>query len=94
MAHLLADPYDVVRYIAGKSLKSIKGFGDLDYDYVAKLADRLTVQADAIKRWNERPQKKTSTGESVLLDPEGKLQQQRFRELASQRDDRPMFLNE
>ena len=94
LAHLLADPYDVVRYIAGKSLKAIKGFGDLDYDYVAKLADRLTVQADAIKRWNERPQKKTSTGESVLLDPEGKLQQQRFRELASQRDDRPMFLNE
>jgi hypothetical protein len=94
LAHLLADPYDVVRYIAGKSLSAIEGFGDLKYDYVADIADRLSAQANAIKRWNERSATHASPGNSVLIDPNGKLLLQQFRELASQRDDKPMFLNE
>ena len=94
LAHLLADPYDVVRYIAGKSLRAIKGFGDLKYDYVADIADRLSAQANAIKRWKERSTTHASPGDSVLIDPNGKLLLQQFRELASQRDDKPMFLNE
>ena len=94
LAHLLADPYDVVRYIAGKSLRAIEGFGDLKYDYVADIADRLSAQANAIKRWNERSATHASPGNSVLIDPNGKLLLQQFRELASQRDDKPMFLNE
>ena len=94
LAHLLADPYGVVRYIAGKSLSAIEGFGDLKYDYVADIADRLSAQANAIKRWNERSATHASPGNSVLIDPNGKLLLQQFRELASQRDDKPMFLNE
>ena len=42
LAHLLTDPYDVVCYIAGKSLRVIAGFGDLKYDYVTDIADRLS----------------------------------------------------
>ena len=94
LAHLLADPYDVVRYIAGKSLRAIEGFGDLKYDYVADIADRLSAQANAIKRWKERSATHASPGDSVLIDPNGNLLLQQFRELASQRDDKPMFLNE
>ncbi|MGI9466012.1 MAG: multiheme c-type cytochrome [Rubripirellula sp.] len=94
LAHLLADPYDVVRYIAGKSLKAIEGFGDLKYDYVADVADRLSAQANAIKRWKERATTHASPDASVLIDSHGKLLLQQFRELASQRDDKPMFLNE
>lgn len=94
LTHLLTDPYDVVRYIAGKSLKAIKEFRDLEYDYVADIADRLSAQADAIKRWNVKSENHQSTGEQILIDSEGKLLIQQFRELASQRDDKPMFLNE
>jgi hypothetical protein len=94
LAHLLSDPYDAVRYIAGKSLKALKGFGDLDYDYVAEIADRLTAQTDAIKRWEQTQNTNSSTGDHVLVSPEGELLLQQFRELAAQRDDKPMFLNE
>ncbi|MDA7877933.1 multiheme c-type cytochrome [bacterium] len=94
LVHLLTDPYDIVRYIAGKSLTAIEGFGDLDYDYVAEIADRLTTQADAIKRWDQAQDTNSSTGDHVLVSPEGKLLMQQFRALAAQRDDKPMFLNE
>lgn len=94
LAHLLADPYDVVRYIAGKSLQTIKGFEDLDYDYVADIASRVSAQADAIDRWNDKAELHDSKGSQILVDPDGQLLMQQFRELASQRDDKPMFLNE
>ena len=94
LAHLLTDPYDVVRYIAGKSLQTFKGFEDLDYDYVSDITSRLSTQADAIKRWNDRSETHDSTGSELLVDPEGQLLMQPFREIASQRDDKAMFLNE
>ena len=66
----------------------------MDYDYVAEIADRLTTQADAIKRWDQAQDTNSSTGDHVLVSPEGKLLMQQFRALAAQRDDKPMFLNE
>jgi hypothetical protein len=68
LAHLLTDPYDVVRYIAGKSLKAIKEFEDFEYDYVADIAGRLSAQADAIKRWNATSDNPESTGDQILVD--------------------------
>ena len=94
LAHLLTDPYDVVRYIAGKSLKTMKGFQDLDYDYVSKLADRVTAQAEAIQRWDSARRAKESNDRQLLVTPDGQLLSQEFFELAEQRDDKPMFLNE
>ena len=94
LVHLLADPYDVVRYIAGRSLKSIQGFEDLNYDYVAVAKDRLAAQATAALRWDKLHDGDSSTGDHLLVDPEGNLLLQRFRALAGQRDDRDMYLNE
>ena len=94
LTHLLTDPYDVVRYIAGRSLKAIQGFEDLDYDYVAAIKDRLAAQTAAVMRWDELHDGDSSTGDHLLVDPEGELLLQKFRDLAGQRNDRDMFLNE
>ena len=94
LTHLLTDPYDVVRYIAGRSLKAIQGFEDLDYDYVAAIKDRFAAQTAAVMRWDELHDGDSSTGDHLLVDPEGELLLQKFKDLASQRNDRDMYLNE
>lgn len=94
LMHLLTDPYDVVRYIAGKSLKAYRDFENFEYDYVADAADHVARQAEAIRKWNARSRVQESSGDQILMDSQGNLLMQKFRELAAQRDDKPMFLNE
>ena len=51
LSELLADPYGVVRYVAGHSLTTLPNFEQFEYDFMAP-ADKLAGSADsAANRW-------------------------------------------
>ncbi|HIA20753.1 MAG TPA: hypothetical protein EYN70_15290 [Planctomycetaceae bacterium] len=88
LAELLDDPYVAVRRIAFQSLRSMKGFEDLQFNFVGPEADRLEVKREVMLRWESM--RGTITRESwpvLLLDKEG---QQRFLDLLKLRDDQPV----
>ena len=51
LSHLLDDPYDVVRYIAGRSLRGMEDYQDLPFNYVGPREQRIKTRQDAFSRW-------------------------------------------
>ena len=45
LAQLLDDPYDAVRFIAGRSLRTLPGFEAFEYDFVAGPTTRASRSA-------------------------------------------------
>ncbi len=94
LSHLLDDPYDVVRFIAGRSLGTIRGFESLAYNFVAPRQQRLSAQNEAFLLWqNKDPVTRAYSG-TLLIEPSGQLMQQQFSRMAAHRDDKPMILDE
>lgn len=89
LANLLEDPYTVVRYIAGKSLRQLPGFADLDYDHLAKPTRLAEQAASVIQNWRS-----TNAHPTALIGTDGKIQTERFRQLRSRRNDRDIVLLE
>ncbi|MCH2203382.1 MAG: hypothetical protein MK102_15540 [Fuerstiella sp.] len=93
---LLDDDYPAVRYIAGRTLKSLPGFDDYDYDFVPQpKANRCRAEA-ALERWRQQRQ---SDGEppnlTELLDQtEGPVSDTILDELFKRRDNKAVFLAE
>ena len=48
LGHLLEDPYDAVRLIAGRSLQRIPEFQDFSYDFLAGEKERAANEANAL----------------------------------------------
>jgi len=59
LATLLDDPYDAVRFIAIRSLRTLPGFGDLQFNFVAPSPDRRQAQLRTMTAWDRL---KTSAG--------------------------------
>jgi hypothetical protein len=95
LATLLKDPYSAVRFIAGRSLQRHAGYESFAYDFIgdtAELAERSTA---ALEIWRKRKHQKIGPGHSaVLLDSEGRLDEQRFKDLYDRRDDRDITMVE
>lgn len=97
LAQLLDDPYDAVRFIAGKSLRSTPGFPDLPYDFVAPRQQRYAAQLSAMRAWDAagRGTSVPAAGRAaVLLAPDGSLRVNDMLALLKERNDRPMLLRE
>jgi hypothetical protein len=54
LAPLLDDPYDVVRFIVGRSLRSLPGFDGFEYDFLAAPEVRMDVSQQAIEVWESQ----------------------------------------
>jgi predicted CXXCH cytochrome family protein len=93
LAHLLADPYSAVRYIAGHSLRTLPGFENLAYDYIGSVDDWLKAQESVLQRWRQTGASDRKSSE-ILIDAQGEVQRDRFARLAGQRDNRSMDLQE
>jgi hypothetical protein len=93
LAHLMTDPYDAVRYIAYHSLIRIRGFEQLQYDFMAE-ADRRKI-IERVRRMRQAASASVldPRGE-VLLDSQGELDQSALTRLLRDRDTRPVLLNE
>ncbi|HAA67511.1 MAG TPA: C cytochrome precursor [Planctomycetaceae bacterium] len=87
LARLLEDPYVAVRYCAGRSLRKIDQFSDVEYDHVAPAQERAAVAERVLQAWTESSRTETATRAATLVDPAGKLRQSVFDRLGAQRDD-------
>jgi predicted CXXCH cytochrome family protein len=95
LAQTLNDPYDVVRYISARSLRSLAGFEDLPYDFIGPAERRARAAAEAIRLWSEKRLRGTSgANPRILLDAEGLLDRATVQRLLEQRDDRKILLAE
>ncbi len=92
LAESLIDPYANVRYIAQRALKSVPGFRDFQYDYIAPPAQRAQARQHALDLWNGRTNA-TESG-AILRQSDPLLQEDKVRALIQQRDNRRMELLE
>lgn len=91
LAQLLDDPYSTVRYIAGRSLKSLPEFAAFDFNYIAPSDQRRRAREDATKIWSAFGTLDRSGGQ-VLVEP-GRVHEN-WAELLKQRNDRSIYLQE
>jgi hypothetical protein len=92
---LLDDPYDAVRFIAARSLRSVKGMPRFDYDVNAPSAQRIAAAGLGIEAWQHRGVPGDRPNDSaLLLDGDGWPILDRALALLRARDDRRVNLRE
>ncbi len=94
LAELLRDPYDAVRYTAGRSLRRVPGFEDLETDYMGDAAAQAGARNEVLKRWEGRPAPSAEVAPALLLEETGELRRETVQALLERRDDRPISLLE
>jgi predicted CXXCH cytochrome family protein len=95
LAQTLTDPYDVVRYISGRSLRALPGFGAFSYDFVASPESRSRAAAEALRVWSEARGLGNGAGHPrILVGADGAFDIEAARRLVERRDDRPVLLAE
>lgn len=91
LSRLLDDPYDAVRYIAGRSLSRHPRFKELDYDFLADKAALTNAASRAFTKWAKGMH---APSETVLIQRNGSLDRHKFDEFYGRRDDRRIYLLE
>ena len=94
LAELLNDPYEAIRAIAYRSLRSLPGYADFEYDYVADRDQRVDTVVPAIQAWRSSTLARQRRDPQLLVDADGVLRLDAVRALFDQRDNRPLFLRE
>jgi hypothetical protein len=98
LAMLLDDPYDAVRLVAERSLRSLPGFDAFRYDFLAPRDERmraaLAVVAAVEQRRRSSPPGERRTDGSLLLDANGATRLDAINRLGLERDNRPVVLRE
>lgn len=92
-ARLLNDPYGVVRYVAARSLKTLPGYGEFQFNFLDAETNRTARVQDATRRWMESSSGK-SARPAVLIGAGGKLDSGRLGELERTRDNRSVTIKE
>ncbi|MBG89086.1 MAG: C cytochrome precursor [Verrucomicrobiales bacterium] len=88
---LLKDPYDAVRYIASRSLKTYDSHKNLNYDFIDNPQSRTEAAHEALQLW--RHSKVSSGNPHILIDDKGFLMR-RLGELYELRNERDVRLLE
>ena len=92
---LMDDPYQAVRFIAGRSLHSLPDFDQIGYDFLESEENIRLKQQQVIDTWEKLPGRPGGEpAAAVLVDPDGQLMWERIKRLHSQRDDRRVNLVE
>lgn len=97
LAELLNDPYAAVRFVSYRSLRSLPGYEEFRYDFLADPSERMERSQQALELW---PSKEAIRGRSAqnsaatLLNSEGEVNRSVFKRLLNQRDNRPVYLSE
>jgi len=92
---LLDDPYDAVRTVAYRSLRSLPGMERFTYDFMAPHVQRLADVGRALTLWqNGRHLPDAKLTGTVLYGADGALDAEVINRLAGQRDDRRVSLRE
>ena len=94
LGELLGDPYDAVRFIAARSLRSLPGFENLQYDFTGDRQARIEAAVGALRAWRTGAQARARRDPQLLFGLDGALDTTAMRRLFDQRDTRPLFLRE
>lgn len=93
LAILLDDPYDAVRFVAARSLRTMPAFADFPYDFVGPSANRVKDGLRAMEVWR-RTRTQVRTDSALLLDDDGWLDVDAVTLMLAKRDNRPITLAE
>jgi hypothetical protein len=93
LATLLDDPYDAVRFIAGRSLRSLPQFDKFSYDFVSSPKERYQAQLRTMALW-DRSRERRRTDTHLLFDAEGNVAVNRVLRLMKERDNRRIRMRE
>ena len=91
LAVLLDDPYSAVRYAAARSLRTLPGYGDLEYDFVGPPAGWRRAQEAVMARWRGADM---AARPELLIGADGRVDRTAADTLRRRRDDRPVALSE
>jgi cytochrome c552 len=92
LALLLTDSYDAVRYIAGRSLRTMSGLEGLQYDFVAGAADRADARVRALRLWRDRRDRRTDP--ALLINADGTFDAPVIDRLVRERNNRRVHYRE
>lgn len=95
LALLLTDPYEAVRYIAGRSLRTLPGYEAFPYDFVAAPEQRIEWRRRALDIWlNGRSRQERRGDPALLFNPDGTFIAEQVTRLAAERNNRRVFYRE
>jgi hypothetical protein len=96
VAVLLDDPYDAVRFMAYRSLRSLGPFQDFDYDFLAAPHERANAIERLLDHWSQAAGAETTPtmGRALLLDVNGDVRRDELVRLLRGRDNQPITLVE
>jgi hypothetical protein len=95
LAELLNDPYNAVRFIAYRSMRTLPGLSAFEYDFLASPEQRLESQRKALETWRlARSAADQRDNVQLLFDPEGTLKTDVVNRLVRERNNRPVHLRE
>ncbi len=94
LAEALGDPYEAVRFIAARSLRSLPGYGDLEFDFVGPEEQRIETAVRLLREWRNAADARERREPELLVDSTGELRVDAMRALFDRRDRRPLFLRE
>ncbi|MCC9606714.1 multiheme c-type cytochrome [Blastopirellula sediminis] len=94
VAQLLDDPYAAVRFVAGETVGQLPGYADFAYDSLANEAALRERAAALLAQWNAAAKPEAIRRQELLINSEGKLDEDRIELLHLLRDERPVNLGE
>jgi len=94
LAELMNDPYEAVRYIAYRSLRSLPGYQGFDYDYLAAQPERVDRVLPVLQAWRASTLSRQRREPELLVETDGTLRADLMRRLFDLRDNRRLFLRE
>jgi hypothetical protein len=96
LAELMNDPYDAVRYMAQRSLRSLPAYQDFEFDFLATPEERRQAIDLLLAKWADRTSKQPAPriGQALLLDASGGVRREEFTRMLQRRDNRPITLVE
>jgi hypothetical protein len=91
----LNDPYDAVRQIAERTLRTLPGYEGFSYDALAVQDERIAAVENLIPEWFERHRSEIAAmPNTVPLDATFGFDREMLQALLMQRDQRPIILTE
>jgi hypothetical protein len=94
LANLLDDPYSAVRYIAYRSLRRQPQFKDLKFDFTVEPTSRPPLGPKLVDSWKASPPPQDRSDDAILLKSGRELDLNAFEQLAAQRDNTSIDLQE
>ncbi len=94
LAEALGDPYEAIRFIAARSLRTLPDHANLSYDFVGPEQDRIDTAVRLMEEWRADPRSRQRRDPELLFDREGLPRLDVMRRLFDQRDRRGLFLRE